>query len=82
MLRRLQSLVAELQAADPSGRLVMLLLGEIASLNACRDELQRVTRGDARLKAAALAFLEGLQALRDAERQAAEDERLLAGAIQ
>ena len=77
MLRRLECLVNGLRASDPSGRLVVLLLGEIASLNACREELQRVTRGDPNLKAAALAFLEGLQALRDAERQAAEDARLL-----
>ena len=77
MLRRLECLVSGLRASDPSGRLVVLLLGELASLNACREELQRVTRGDPSLKAAALAFLEGLQALRDAERQAAEDARLL-----
>ena len=74
ILRRLRSLVAELEASDPSGQLLGLVLGQLAGLRAPLPELQRLTV-DPDVRAAVLALLEGLQAIREAEREAEEDAR-------
>lgn len=79
MIRRLETLIRELQAADRSGRLLGLVVGDLGGLQAARSELQRLTV-DPEVRSTLLSFLESLQALRDLEREAADDARFFATA--
>ena len=77
MLRRLESLINQLQADDRS-RLLGLIVGDLAGLKAARHELQRLAAEDPAVRTAALSFLEGLQGLRNLEHEAAADAQFLA----
>lgn len=79
MIRRLEALIRELQTADRSGRLLGLVVGDLGGLQAARSELQRLTV-DPAVRSTLLSFLEGVQALRDLEREATEDARFYATA--
>lgn len=74
ILRRLRSLIAELESSDPTGQLLGLVVGQLAGLRAPLPELQRLTVAPT-VRASVLSFLEGLAAIRDAEREAEADAR-------
>lgn len=79
MIRRLEALIRELQASDRSGRLLGLVVGDLAGLQAPRAEIERLTV-DPEVRSTLLAFLEQLRALKDIEQEAAEDARFYATA--
>ena len=79
MLRRLEGLINELELHDAKDRdrLLGLIAADLAGLQCARRELERLSATDPAVRAAALQFLESLQALRTAERESIADARFL-----
>ena len=79
MLRRLEGLINELELHDAKerDRLLGLIVGDLAGLRCARQELERIAATDPCVRTAALQFLESLQALRTAEREAIADARFV-----